>query len=241
MDRRLEFIGSIRRAADSLLGRVSAGPPQRIVSLAMRESLPPTVSDRRAPRDTAAVLDVSGSMRDSDYPPTRLDGGICATLAYTDARGKACPGDRVAVVSFNDAAHVVLPWTAITDRRGIGRALHRLTADGGTDLAEGLRAALSLFTNRPPAGRRRHAILLTDGQGGEPLEMAIRLKERLGVVIDVVGIGGSPDVVNETLLRQVATTDPDGFCHYRFIKDTQTLSEHYTQLAQGLIWRGGKK
>ena len=71
--------------------------------------------------------------------------------------------------------------------------------------------------------------------------MAVMLKQRLDAVIDVVGIGGSPSVVNEALLRQVATTDPDGFCHYRFIKDAQALSKHYTQLAQGLIWRGGKK
>jgi len=53
-----------------------------------------------------------------------------------------------------------------------------------------------------------------------------------------VGIGGTPDAVNEALLRQVATTDPGGFCHYRFVKDPETLSEHYTQLAKGLVWNG---
>lgn len=241
MNRRLEFIESIRRATDDLFQRLSVGPPQRADLIATRESVPAIVPDGSPPRDTAAVLDVSSSMGISDYAPTRLKGGIGATLAYTDARRKTCPGDRVAVVSFHHAARVVLPLTPITNKKMIDRALHRLRDDGGTDLAEGLRAVASLFANRPPADRRRHVILLTDGQGSEPLEMAVHLKERLGVVIDVVGIGGSPDVVNEALLRQVATTDPDGFCHYRFIKDTQTLSEHYTQLAQGLLWRGDKK
>jgi hypothetical protein len=241
MNRRSEFIGSLRRAANDLFQRLSAGPPKTGLALRGRQLLPAGACDRRGPRDTAAVLDISGSMGISDYPPTRLGGGIEATCAYIDTRGQICPSDRIALVSFNHAARVVLPLTPITERKMIGRALRRLRDDGGTDLAEGLQAAVRLFTHERSTGRRRHVILLTDGQGGEPLEMAIRLKERLGVVIDAVGIGGSPDEVNETLLRQVATTDPDGFCHYRFIKDTQMLSEHYTQLAQGLIWRGGKK
>jgi Mg-chelatase subunit ChlD len=241
MDCRLEFIRSLRRTTEGLLGRVSAGPPKRTVPIAMRESLRTTVPDGDPPRDTAAVLDVSASMGIPDCAPTRLKGGVGATLAYADARRKTCPGDRMAVISFNHAARVVLPFTSIAKEKVIGRALRRLRDDGGTDLAEGLQATARLFTNERSAGRRRHIILLTDGQGGEPLEMAIMLKERLGVVIDAVGIGGSPNDVNEALLRQVATTDPDGFCHYRFIKDTQTLSEHYTQLAQGLIWRGSKK
>lgn len=241
MNRRSEFIGSIRRAANDLFQRLSAGPPKTGVALAVRESLPVGVSDRSPPRDTAAVLDISGSMGAPDYPPTRLRGGIDATLTYIDTRRKLCPSDRIALVSFNHAAQVVLPLGPITERKMIGRALRRLRDSGGTDLAEGLRAAARLFTDKRPGGRRRHVILLTDGQGGEPLEMAAELKERLGVVIDAVGIGGSPDEVDEALLRQVATTDPDGYCHYRFIKDAQTLSEHYTQLAQSILWRGGRK
>jgi uncharacterized protein YegL len=240
MDRRLEFIRSIRRAANDFLQRLSAGPPKTI-ALAARQSLPATIPDRSGPRDTAAVLDISGSMGISDYLPTRLGGGIDATLMYTDTREEMRLGDRIAVVSFNHDAQVVLPLTAVANKKVISRALHRLKAGGGTDLAEGLRATVSLFTNGRPVGRCRHVILLTDGQGGEPLETAVMLKERFGAVIDVVGIGGSPEVVNEALLRQVATTDPDGFCHYRFIKDAETLVEHYTQLAQSLIWRGDRE
>jgi len=241
MNRRSEFIGSIRCAVDDLLQRLSAGTSTAGAALAVRQSLPPTVPDRSGPRDTAVVVDVSASMGTCDYPPTRLDGGIHAGIAYNDTRAKECPGDRIAVISFSSVSRLVVPLTPVTDRKTILRAFRRLTADGGTDLAEGLRAAVDLFEHEPPSGRRRHVILLTDGQGGKPLKMATRLKNELGVVIDVVGIGGSPSVVNEALLRKVATTDPDGFCHYRFIKDPETLSEHYTALAKGLLWHGGGK
>lgn len=228
-------------AAEDLSRRLSAGPPKAGVALTVRQLLPAGACDHSTPRDTAAVLDISGSMGICDYPPTRLGGGIEATCAYVDTRGRICPRDRIALVSFNHAAQIVQPLTPIIEKRMIRRALHRLRDSGGTDLAEGLQAAVRLFTHERSTSRRRHVIVLTDGQGGEPLEMAAELKERLGVVIDTVGIGGSPEEVNESLLRQVATTDPDGFCHYRFIKDSQTLAEHYTHLAQGLLWCGGRK
>ncbi len=71
--------------------------------------------------------------------------------------------------------------------------------------------------------------MLTDGQGGEPLATAERLKSR-GVVIDVIGVGKTPSDVNEPLLKKVAS-NIQGELHYRFIKDHQSLIAHYTQLA----------
>ena len=200
-----------------------------------------TASIFSVPRDTIQVLDVSGSMGSPDYPPTRLDGGIQAATEYATARMKQSQNDRIAVVSFNDAAQVVLPLTPIADRKTIIMAIRRLTAGGGTDIAVGLWAAAGIFANEPQSNRQRHIIVLTDGQGGRPLKIANKLKKEYCVVIDVVGIGGSPGDVNESLLRKLATTDSDGFCHYRYIKDPQTLSEHYRQLAKGIVWRGRGK
>jgi hypothetical protein len=131
--------------------------------------------------------------------------------------------------------------TSVTREKSILDALAGLSADGGTNLASGLEAVADIFENEPVSNRARHAILQTDGRGGEPLVVAIKLREELGVVIDVVGIGGSPSEVNEALLRQVATTEPDGSNHYRFVKDLQTLCEHYRRLATGLIWTGEER
>ena len=44
--------------------------------------------------------------------------------------------------------------------------------------------------------------------------------------------------VNESLLKQVATTDPGGHNHYRFISDAHSLKLHYRELATSLVCKG---
>lgn len=238
MNELLELIDSATRAGAGFLRRLSAGAFRTDTAITVRQPPSPSVTDDNAPRDTAIVIDVSGSMGACDYLPTRLDGGIHAGIEYAVTCANQRPDDRIAVISFSDEAHVVLPLTPVTKRRTIQTALRKLTIDGGTDLAKGLEAVARLFEDEGPTGRRRHVVMLTDGRGGEPLKQAAKLKNKLGAVIDVVGIGGTPDAVNEALLRQVATTEPDGFCHYHFVKDPETLSSHYKQLAKGLVWNG---
>jgi len=79
----------------------------------------------------------------------------------------------------------------------------------------------------------RRVILLTDGDhntGPEPNGSAQRLKEA-GVEINCIGIGGSPKEVNESLLKEVASTNPDGSPKYCFIEDTQALIRKFEKLA----------
>jgi Mg-chelatase subunit ChlD len=166
------------------------------------------------------MFDVSGSMSENDYPPNRLAGAIEAAAEYGKARAEQSPDDRIAVVTFNETAQIVLPLTHILEKQKILSAICQLKAGGGTDIAEGLKAAMRVFDMQPLAHRLRQAILLTDGDGGNPLPKATILKAQYGAVIDVAGIGGTPEAVRESLLREVATTDPDGFNHYRLIKDS---------------------
>ena len=79
----------------------------------------------------------------------------------------------------------------------------------------------------------RRIIMLTDGehnQGGSPVEIASRLKNA-GVVIDCIGIGGSPEDVDEELLKQIASRNPDGSVRYCFIGDQSQLLRKYQTLA----------
>ena len=76
-------------------------------------------------------------------------------------------------------------------------------------------------------------ILLTDGEhlGDEnPIHIATRLK-RAGVIIDCIGIGGSPKDVDEKLLKQIASRNPNGSIRYCFIGDQQKLLRKYQTLA----------
>ena len=230
-----ELLRRINDPAGSLTGLLSVIKEEP--DHAPRPLASPAPSGDTPPRATAQVIDVSDSMGKPDYEPTRLEGAIRAAVDYVNARRRRSSDDRIAVIAFHSTAEVVLPLTAITQTKQIIEALHSLRASGGTDIAQGLKAAAKIFAVEPPSGHRRHIILLSDGHGGKPLRIARKLKDEYDVVIDVVGIGGSPDAVNESLLRRVATTDPDGFCHYRFIKDSAALSQYYRQLAAGLIWR----
>jgi len=82
-------------------------------------------------------------------------------------------------------------------------------------------------------GSTRRIILLTDGEhlGDEkPIHIATRLK-RAGVVIDCIGIGGSPRDVGEKLLKQIASRNPDGSIRYCFIGNQRKLLRKYQTLA----------
>lgn len=75
--------------------------------------------------------------------------------------------------------------------------------------------------------------MLTDGEhlgDGNPVNIAKRLKS-IGVTIDCIGIGGSPDDVDERLLRQIASRDADGSIRYCFIGDQEQLIQKYQTLA----------
>ncbi len=80
----------------------------------------------------------------------------------------------------------------------------------------------------------KRIILLTDGEHNgsvSPLAMASKLKAA-GVIIDCIGIGGSPADVDEKLLKQIASVNPDGSIRYCFIGDQQQLLRKYQSLAK---------
>ncbi|MBE2216357.1 MAG: VWA domain-containing protein [Opitutaceae bacterium] len=102
--------------------------------------------------DYVYVLDVSGSMQ-----------GKLSTLARGVARalGEMKPGDRFRIVTFNNNAREVVPWTAATPeavQRAIG-VVQGLTPDGSTNLYDGIAAGLRGLD----ADRATSLVLVTDG------------------------------------------------------------------------------
>ena len=79
----------------------------------------------------------------------------------------------------------------------------------------------------------KRIIMLTDGEhlgDDNPTNIATRLK-KAGVIIDCIGIGGSPKDVDEKLLKQIASRNADGSIRYCFIGDQQKLLRKYQTLA----------
>jgi Mg-chelatase subunit ChlD len=179
---------------------------------------------------TVFVVDVSGSMEMAYHGGmTKLDGAKRANVSMVLNKGQIDPNDEIGLVSFEDFACRILNLCPIRSHKTqILQAIQSLNIGGGTDINEGLKSARDTF-DWGKNGVVRRIVLLTDGQGGDPLATAEDLKSR-GVVIDVIGVGEDPSGVDEKLLRKVASCI-QGEVRYRFIKDQQTLVAHYTRLA----------
>ena len=102
--------------------------------------------------DYSYVLDVSGSMQ-----------GKLRTLAngVAQAIGQMSPHDRFRIVTFNDSAREVVPWTAATPEnvQNAVAAIQALTSSGGTNLFAGVSLGLANLD----ADRATSVVLVTDG------------------------------------------------------------------------------
>ena len=80
----------------------------------------------------------------------------------------------------------------------------------------------------------KRIILLSDGchnaTGRSPVKRAMILKSA-GIVIDCIGIGGSPSDIDEETLKKIASSNPDRSVRYCFIGDKQQLIRKYETLA----------
>ena len=187
----------------------------------------------RNPERIVFVLDQSGSMGDSDYPPTRLRAGIAATGEFLTAKIESGTNDIVGLVVFCERAKVLCTETPLSKvHKNILKPLSKIEPDDGTDIEQGLIAAGKLIPERED-GYVKRIVLLTDGHGGRPERTAEKLKNR-GIVIDVIGIGGVPSAVNERSLRKVASV-VNGECRYRFIGDRAALLAHFKKIATDLV------
>jgi len=192
---------------------------------------------------TFFVIDVSGSMSSDDYPPTRVGAAGDASLAFlreSAARGGA--DHQAGVVTFNTRGRLALPPTDIRRIGAFESVFDELDGDGGTDFSAGLRevrAALDCGGGAGLMGRLlakvkpaavdpsvvRHVVFLSDGHSFAKSSAKSTAKElrEAGVILETVGIGGSPEDVDERLLKAMASKDEQGEPRYRFIGDRQAL------------------
>jgi Mg-chelatase subunit ChlD len=192
------------------------------------------------------LIDVSRSMSQSDYPPTRLQAAKEAALAFVDKKMGIDDSDEVAVVSFSAKGRVVSPPGRVDrTRASLQHKVARLKiSPSGTQMGHGLRKAASLLDipldiKGGGKGKRgdylRRIVVLSDGEniaGPDPIETASRLK-RSGVVIDTIGIGERGSAIDpgmgldEKMLRAVASPG-----RYKYIHDSSTLLIHFEDLAE---------
>ena len=206
----------------ALFGAILNGPPQVFRSVADAVRVDVLVTDGRQPvgnltisdfelRDNGVrqtiddlqigevpfsmmlALDVSGSM--TGAPLSRLQDGARAALEVLQ------PGDRAALIAFNETISVATPWTS--ERDALAQAISGLKATGNTSLFD---AAMSAIVQRDPEpGRRNLLIIFSDGRDTAswlPDFAALDLVTRADIVIYGVKLEEKGRVVWSNLDRR---------------------------------------
>jgi len=261
-----------RRAPDAipfssvaLLRQAMAGRP----STAMRRHLPPLLAvlalatmavalARPAlrtplPKEAATimlVIDVSGSMNQSDMFPSRLAAAKRASRRFVETLPS---GFQVGVVQFSDSASLVLPIT--DDHSEVHAAIEGLQLGGGTHIGDGMQVALAALPSEllslaarppqqpgaPPPPPPAVILLLTDGQNGggvPPLEVAAQSRV-VNVPVFTIGMGGGGmfsrggSGVDEDALREIAAQTGG---QYYFAPGGGELARVYSDLGLALGW-----
>lgn len=112
----------------------------------------------RAPVDLVTVLDTSGSMAGTKLALLkRAMGFVIQNLG---------PADRLAVIAFSSTARRLFPLRTMSDigKQQALQAVNSLVANGGTNIAEGLRKGAKVMEDRRENNPVGSIILLSDGQ-----------------------------------------------------------------------------
>ncbi|KAI3748597.1 hypothetical protein L6452_11790 [Arctium lappa] len=112
----------------------------------------------RAPVDLVTVLDISGSMAGTKLALLkRAMGFVIQNLG---------PADRLAVIAFSSSARRLFPLRKMSDtgKQQALQAVNSLVANGGTNIAEGLRKGAKVMEDRRENNPVASIILLSDGQ-----------------------------------------------------------------------------
>ncbi|MCK5192006.1 MAG: VWA domain-containing protein, partial [Methylococcales bacterium] len=182
--------------------------------------IPPEVNNskyRQRATDMIIVLDRSGSMSEAKKMPF-------AKAAIWDVLGRLNENDRFALVSFANNAIVQSPLVnvSVATRSYLNNVVSSIQAAGGTNMGDGLNAALTLLQNNR-SERARKILLLSDGQANQGItnpeqlaQMAARATH-YGAVLSSIGMGLG---FNENLMAKLADY---GMGNYSYLEDLSGL------------------
>ncbi|KAJ7970448.1 Zinc finger (C3HC4-type RING finger) family protein [Quillaja saponaria] len=142
----------------SVLIHLKAAATFSTQNLRNHTSLPHVSQTPRAPVDLVTVLDISGSMAGTKLALLkRAMGFVIQNLGSND---------RLSVIAFSSTARRLFPLHRMSDsgRQQALQAVNSLVANGGTNIAEGLRKGAKIMEDRKEKNPVASIILLSDGQ-----------------------------------------------------------------------------
>ncbi len=200
------------------LSHTSVGKEVRSV-FASATILAPQTQQNRTPINVALAVDVSGSMRGEKLEQAKI------------ASRKIIEGladhDYLSIVVYNTFGRVVLdsiPMNAHNKQIAYD-TIHRLVADGGTNISEGLRLSAETVRDSPARGATRRVVFISDGWATEglyetPELVALAESYRADkVAVSTIGLGLD---YNEDLMQKIAMQTTGS---YYFVAETRGILE----------------
>ena len=153
-------------------------------------------SDEIVPKDVVFLMDTSGSQMGEPLLK-------CQELMRRFIHGLN-PNDTFTIIDFSNTARKLSETPLANTPKNIAAAINyinRLTANGGTELLNGIQEVLNFPP--PPAGRLRSIVMLTDGYIGNEKAVLAEVQEKLqpGNRLYSFGVGSS---VNRYLINRLA-------------------------------------
>ncbi|KAF8084872.1 hypothetical protein N665_0694s0006 [Sinapis alba] len=186
----------------------------------------------RAPLDLVTVLDISGSMAGTKLALLkRAMGFVIQNLGSND---------RLSVIAFSSTARRLFPLTKMSDagRHRALQAVNSLVANGGTNIAEGLRKGVKVMEERRDQNPVASIILLSDGRDtytmNQPdpnykLLLPLSMHGRFQIAVHSFGFGSDHDA---SLMHSVSETSGGTFS---FIESESVIQDALAQCIGGLL------
>ena len=202
--------------------RIRVANAEQMVYLLL-DILPPEQEVKQRPLNLSLVLDRSTSMQGG-----RLSHVKTAVELIVNRLTKQ---DTLSIISFSDRAEVVVPSGKVENPTALVGELRSVQASGGTEIFQGLQAAVQELRKVDLNQHTNHLILLTDGHtyGDAPLclELASRTA-RLNIGISAFGLGA--EWHDEFLDKLVAPSGGQS----NFIEQPAEIIDHLQKRIQGL-------
>lgn len=161
------------------------------------------------PLDVILVVDVSGSMEDSDGIRTLLDYAKMAAEAFSRTLIAINPASRIGVVAFSSSAFLASSLCGLNEQDALLSAIGSLMPGGSTNTGGGFALAAQTLTGQAMPGRRCMTLMITDGLAnegtGDPVRYATQEGTHCGSLgtVYTIGLVGTMDASGKRLTRQV--------------------------------------
>ncbi|WP_420629310.1 VWA domain-containing protein [Candidatus Leptofilum sp.] len=202
--------------------RIKVSDTEQVVYLLLDIS-PPAQDTKQLPLNLSLVLDKSTSMQGS-----RLSHVKTAVELIVN---KLAPTDTLSIVSFSDRADVDVPAGKVENPTAVVGQLRGVQASGGTEIYQGLQAAVKELRKVDLAKHTNYLILLTDGHTYGDVEQCLELARRAArenIGISAFGLGTE---WNDQFLDTLVS--PSGG-QSNFVEQPGDIVQHLQKRIQGL-------